>query len=280
MASPRTHPASPARPPEPFFDVDGDSFIPTHFARGPWGEIVGGHTVGGLLARAAEHIGGQPDFQPARLTVDLLRPTMMEPIRIRTDIQRAGRRIRLVTAALVQRDVVVARASALFLRRAQRPESQIWSPPLAMPPLPPEPEILPAGMPMFIHSFSGTDTVGALGVGTDVWLDPQQKFAWMRQLRPLVAGETTSPFTLAAMAAEVTSALSHWGSDGLRYINADYTVSLTRLPDGPYLGLAVLSHYSDDGVATGVTAIFDQKGPIGNGMAVALVNPADKFVPR
>ena len=53
------------------------------------------------------------------------------------------------------------------------------------------------------------------------------------------------------MAADATSALTHWGTSGLRYINADYTLSLTRLPEGPHIGLAALLHSSHDGVASG-----------------------------
>ena len=65
----------------------------------------------------------------------------------------------------------------------------------------------------------------------------------------------------------------------MRYITADYTLSLTRLPEGPHIGLAALLHSSHDGVASGAAAIFDEHGPIGNAMAVALVNPAESFRP-
>jgi len=95
-----------------------------------------------------------------------------------------------------------------------------------------------------------------------------------------VAGETVSPFVEAAMAADATSALTHWGTSGLRYINADYTLSLTRLPKGPNIGLAALVHSSHDGVASGAAAVFDEYGPIGNSMAVALVNPVESFQPK
>ena len=85
---------------------------------------------------------------------------------------------------------------------------------------------------------------------------------------------------MAAMAADATSALTHWGTGGLRYINADYTLTLTRLPHGDHIGLAPLAHSSHDGVASGVAAVFDEHGPIGNSMAVALVNPAESFQPK
>ena len=45
-------------------------------------------------------------------------------------------------------------------------------------------------------------------------------------------------------------------------------------------GLAALVHSSHDGVASGAAAVFDEYGPIGNSMAVALVNPVESFQPK
>jgi hypothetical protein len=59
----------------------------------------------------------------------------------------------------------------------------------------------------------------------------------------------------------------------LNWINADYTLTLSRLPAGRYLGLAALTHYSAAGVATGTATIVDERGPIGTATATALVNP-------
>src|SRR5438270_13154587 len=101
--------------------------------RGPWGATMGGQIVGGLLGWALDRHGGE-DLQPARLTVDLLRPVPIEPVAIEVSIQREGRRIKLVDAAMVQHDRVVARASALFLRRSTAPEGQVWSGAVAIPP--------------------------------------------------------------------------------------------------------------------------------------------------
>ena len=66
--------------PEAFFTIDGDHLVPGPMAQGPWGATVSGHIVGGLLGWAVERAGGDPQLQPARLTVDLLRPTFMEPV--------------------------------------------------------------------------------------------------------------------------------------------------------------------------------------------------------
>ena len=59
----------------------------------------------------------------------------------------------------------------------------------------------------------------------------------------------------------------------MNYINADYTLTLSRLPDGEYIGAAALTHYSNAGVATGTAALFDRLGPIGAGVATGLANP-------
>jgi hypothetical protein len=66
----------------------------------------------------------------------------------------------------------------------------------------------------------------------------------------------------------------------LRYINADYTLTLARLPIGEFIGLAAMSHNSHDGVASGAATVFDAQGPIGNAVTVGLVNPAESFRPR
>ena len=265
--------------PPAYFVADGDVLLPDPVAQGPWGPTLSGHVVGGILARAVEQAGGGDGLQPARLTVDLLRPTAIAPLEVRTTVQREGRRIRLVDAALVQNGDVVSRASAVFLRRGEQPTGDIWSSPVTMPALPPDPGPLPADLPMFVWGFGGEGSSGG-EFGFAEWHDGGPKYAWVRQLRPLVAGETVSPFVEAAMAADATSALTHWGTTGLRYINADYTLSLTRLPKGPNIGLAALVHSSHDGVASGAAAVFDEYGPIGNSMAVALVNPIESFQPK
>ena len=75
------------------------------------------------------------------------------------------------------------------------------------------------------------------------------------------------------MAGDMASSLTHYGPSGLQFINADYTLTLCRLPEGDYLGLAALTHSSHAGVATGVATIVDEFGPIGSATATALSNP-------
>jgi acyl-CoA thioesterase len=265
--------------PEAFFTVDGDSYLPGAMTRGPWGAAMGGQNVGGLLAWGIERSGVDPDFQPARLTVDLLRPVLLEPVQIRTTVQREGRRIKLVDGTLVQNGQTVARASALFLRRGDHPGGEVWSGPVEMPPLPADSNGFPADMPFLIWGY-GASLVGSPGIAAGEWEQAHsQKFAWTRLFRPMVQGHPLTPFTRLAFVGDVTSSLTHWGTGGLRYINADYTVTASRLPDGEFLGLAAQSHYGTAGVATGTATLFDRHGPIGCSTALAVAQPADAFRP-
>lgn len=265
--------------PEAFFTVDGGSYVPGPMTRGPWGAAMGGQIVGGLLGWGIEQSGLDPDFQPARLTVDLLRPALLLPVQIQTSVLREGRRIRLLDATLIQRDTIVARASALFLRRGAHPDGQVWSAPVEMPPLPTRHDGFPADMPFHIWGYGAT-LEGSPGISAGEWQQSHaQKFAWARLFRPMVQGHPLTPFTRLAFAGDITSSVTHWGTGGLRYINADYTVTASRLPDGEFLGLAAQNHYGTAGVATGTATLFDRNGPLGASFATAVAQPADAFKP-
>jgi hypothetical protein len=264
-----------------FFAADGDSYVPGAMTGGPWGQTMGGQIVGGLLGWALDRDGdGDDDLQPARLTVDLLRPVPIAPVSIQTSIQREGRRIKLVDAALLQNGQVVARASALFLRRSAEPEGHVWSAPVAMPPLPAKSDPREAEVPFGIWTSSATSNSGTAGMPPLEWEQPGvQKFAWTHLFRPMVAGHPLTPFTRAAFAGDIISSLTHWSTAGLRYINADYTVAISRLPEGEYIGLAAQSYYGNDGVGAGTATLFDSAGPIGTGTALALAQPPGAFQP-
>ena len=264
--------------PEAYFTVDGDSYVPSAMTRGPWGALMGGQIVGGLLAWGIEHSGVDPEFQPARLTIDLLRPVPIEPVQIRVEVQREGRRIKLVDATLEQRGKTVARASALFLRRGDHPDARVWSAPGEMPPIPTDTDGFPPEMPFYIWSYGAN--IGTGSQGMTQWQQADfQKFAWAKIFRPMVHGHPLTPFVRLGFAGDITSALTHWGDDGLRFINADYTLTASRLPDGDYIGLAAHSHYGAAGVAAGSATLFDRHGPLGTSSALALAQPAEAFMP-
>jgi acyl-CoA thioesterase superfamily protein len=259
--------------PPAYFLRDGDTFVPTSMAQGPWGSSISGNFVGGLLGHAIESAVSDPDLQPARLTVDLLRPAAMEPARVRTSVVREGRRLTLVDAEVIQADKVVSRASAVLLRRGEQPPGTVWTTPVAMPPLPPDSDEPPGIKPLFIWAYGKDQEVAGPSFDLTQWQHDGPKFVWVRDVKPLVDGVPLTPFTRAAMAGDVASSLTHYGTEGLCFINADYTLTLSRLPEGPDIGLAALTHSSNAGVATGTAALFDRRGQIGSATATTLANP-------
>ena len=251
----------------PYFVRDESRFVPTQIARGGWGPSLSGHVVGGLLGWAVEHAVDDPHLQPARLTVDLPAPTRLEPIEVHTRVQHERRRLRLVEAVLLQHGEPVARASALFLRRGDQPDGQIWSQPMQMPPVPVHDGAQPS---LFMRTYGWGS--GIQNPDPD-WADTfGPKFTWLHETRPLIDDEPLTPFVRAAMAADITAAIANWGTQALQFINADYTLTLSRLPDGPHIGLASLTHHSHDGIATGSATLVDHKGPIGSGVAVSIAH--------
>ncbi|OBF10379.1 thioesterase family protein [Mycobacterium sp. 852002-10029_SCH5224772] len=256
----------------PYFVRDEKHFVPTKVARGGWGPSLSGHVVGGLLAWAVERAAPDAHLQPARLTVDLPRPTALKPLEVHTEVRQDRRRLRLVEAVITQEGAPVAQASALFVRRGPQPEGHVWSLPVQMPPVP----LGEAAPTLFMRTY---------GWGSELQNpDPDwsqtggPKYTWLHEDRSLIDDEPLTAFTRAAMAGDITASIANWGTNSLEFINVDYTLTLTRLPEGTHIGLASLTHHSHDGVASGSAVLVDEKGPIGTGVSVAVAQSG--FRPR
>ncbi len=252
----------------PYFFRDGNLYLPTRMARGGWGPSISGHVVGALLGWAAERAVDDAHLQPARLTVDLPRPTALEPLEVHTRVHHDRKRLRLVEAVLIQDGSPVARGSALFLRRGPQPDGDVWSQPVQMPPVPLGTDGAPSTL--FMRTYGWGSEVQ--NPDPDWPREPGRKYTWLHETRSLIDGEPLTAFTRAAMAGDITASLANWGTSGLQFINADYTVILSRLPEGPHLGLASLTHSSHQGVATGSAVLVDPHGPIGSAVSVAIAH--------
>ncbi|GAB2829319.1 thioesterase family protein [Actinocorallia aurea] len=256
---------------EAFFTTEGGTFFPGPRAVGPWGaDMMNGRPVGGILAHCLEDRHGDPAFLPARLTVDLLRPTRMRPFTVRTASVREGRRILIADAELVQDGDVTARASLVQLRRGEQPPGRVWQADDPMgAPMPPA-DVPDNGHELLMWPYGHGEPDPAHRMS--VWEGVSRKGTWLRENRDLVEGAALTPFVRAALAGDVASPLTGWGTAGLHYINADYTLALSRLPEGPDIGLLAVSHLSVEGVATGSVTVHDRRGPIGTCSIVALAN--------
>lgn len=249
---------------EPFFKRQDDRFLPTPACRGPWNpQSLHGRVIVGLLGHVLEAEHGDPDFIPARLTVDMYRLPDFSPVEVTTRVVREGKRIKVVDAEFISGGTSMGRASCQFLRRTANPEGTVWTPPNWDVPRPadiPPPEDPRMGMGGMWAMRRITGDFGQVGV----------KRTWMSEVRDLVEGAPLTPFTRVAVAADFTSPFANAGDKGLAYINSDVTVYLHRLPATEWVGFEVVNHGASDGVAVGECFLYDEQGPIGSAACTAL----------
>ena len=249
---------------QPFFTTDGDVFIPTPAANGPWDPTsLHGRVIIGLLASVIEQRHGGDDFVPARLTVDMFRLPGFAPIEVKTGLVRNGMRIRLIEADFFSGGVSMARASCQLLRKTQNPDGRVWTPPNWDVPAPSE---IPAPTDPRLGmngKWTTRPITGAMGT-----VGPRR--LWMSEVRDLVEGTPLTPFVRVAIAADFASPFANAGDRGLGYINSDVTLYLHRLPATPWIGFDVVNHHATDGVAIGECCLYDERGPIGTSTVAAL----------
>jgi hypothetical protein len=252
------------------FRLEDGLLVPQGIAQSLWkADQMHGVATSGALGRAVEHVvldAGRADLSPARFTVDLLKAPTMQPCRTETTVVREGFRLMLVDASLIQGEVLVARASALFLKRTENPDGKVWSPTEA--PSPPPLEVAPVSeeprVPIFSSAASWSQDFGE-------HQNAGRKQTWQSTLA-IVAGEQTTPFQGLCGAADSTGMVVNWGDAGVQYINTDITLAISRVPVSREIGLSATSWYSHDGIATGTATVFDRLGPIGTSTVTSLAN--------
>ncbi len=244
-------------------DADG-ILVPQALAVSPWSNRqVGGYAVCGVLARAIEHAAESQDFVPVRLTVDLCAPFGLDGISTTATVVRRGPRIEVLEARIGTESDTTARASAVFAAAGTEPPGELWH---DHEPLPTPPDCVDEPSPPL---FSSTD--GGWSGDFAAHQNAHRKTAW-QNFPPLVAGEAMSPFVRAAVMAETTSLVCHWGSAGAGFINIDTTLALIRLPRGTGLGLRADNQRSHAGISVGTATMFDRDGYVGSCTVTAISN--------
>src|SRR5690606_9066695 len=119
-------PAAPGARADPGAPMSDALFLPrpdgtllaTDLTRGPWdpGAQHGGAPAA-LIGRAIERTGPGEGMRVARVTMELLRPVPIGPLRLETEVVRPGRRVQLVAARLWAGDTLTVQALALRIRR-------------------------------------------------------------------------------------------------------------------------------------------------------------------
>jgi hypothetical protein len=271
-----------ANPDAVLFEPAGsDTWTPTEFSRGPWDPTAcHGGPVSALLARAVEQLdpGSPVDWQIARLSVELTRPVPVgRPLTLRSEIERAGRKVSLVAARLLDGDTEVARARSLRIRVRELVLPDDTAQPASDPPG--SPGDAPTQRVSWAHddhiAFHRDACEHRFTEGS--WDTPGPVAVWIRLNVSVVADESPSGVQRAAAAADFGNGVSGGlPFDRFVYINPDLTVHLLRPPVGEWIGMRTASHYGTQDASTGAgfaeSALYDAEGRVGRSVQSLLLD--------
>jgi Thioesterase-like superfamily len=254
-----------------FYELDGDTAVPSELTRGPWDE--GSQHAGppaALLGRALERLPRPNDaaMRIGRITYEVLRPVPISPLRFDAAIERDGRRVQMLSGSLFSGDEEVMRARAWRLRE------QPVAVPADLAPGPPDHEVADgAEAPFFpTGAQAGYHTAVDYRFVAGGFLETGPATVWMRSRVPVVAGEELSPLERVLVVADSgngVSATLDWRR--FLFINVDLTVHLHRYPAGEWVCLDAVTLPEPDGLGLADTKLLDERGPIGRAAQTLLV---------
>jgi hypothetical protein len=257
--------------PDAVFTIDGPRVVPSELARGPWSPH---HQHGGapaaLLAGVVERTEPLAASHVARLTIDLVRPVPLHPLRLETRVRRPGRKVQLIEATLLDDDVEVALCRGLRLREQA---IDVPEPPAALPDGIATPDAstpVTFSMPDRPLGFWKTMEVR---VARGAMFEDGPATVWFRLGARVVAGEDPTPLQRVAAAADFGNGISP-AFDRLRFsfINADLSIHLHRRPVGEWIALDARTFAAPHGVALAESALLDVRGRIGRSIQMLLLD--------
>jgi hypothetical protein len=257
------------------FEPDGDTLVPTVLARGPWDpDAMHGGPPAAALARAVESVPTVDGvaMAVARLTVDLLRPIPLQPLRITTAVVRDGRKVQVVEAAVTVAagGLEVARGRAVRIRSAPVPlpyEDPLRGPLLVAEPAPPPVDGLERSGPILETDEAFHRDAIDLRFVEGAWDAPGPVTFWGRLLVPLVDGEEPTPLQRTAALSDMGNGVSGVvGFDTHLFINPELSVHLWRYPAGDWIGFRSRSDLGRHGVGLAESAIYDETSRIGTAL--------------
>jgi hypothetical protein len=250
--------------PPAFFTRDGDGYVGTVYARGPWDDgTAHGGPVAALIGREVERFDPDPDLATVRFSLELLRPVPLAHLRLETTMLRPGKRVRLIGVSVLHEGTEVVRATALRILRV--PDDAPRSTPDEGIDFP-GPEHAGQARSLIEGRIGITDAVELLTVKGSA-VEPGPATYWFRVHVPLVDDEPITPLTRALIAADFGNGIASVVSIATHvFINPDLTVHLHRLPEGEWVANDARTWMEPGGVALAEAVLADQTGPIGRAM--------------
>jgi hypothetical protein len=186
---------------------------------------------------------------------------------VRSEMQRPGKRIELVgaTATIDGRPALRASAWRIAVGGDRGPRVGVDEP---APSLPDDESR---------EFFQGVHT---FGYGESIeWRFTSGGFrtrgpatVWSRMRVPLVPGEEPSPLVRALAMVDSANGVS-WELDFTThtFVPVNLTVSITRAPEGEWVGMHAVTALAGDGVGTTRARLFDAKGSVGEALQTLFV---------
>jgi hypothetical protein len=262
------------------FIADGDSYVPSEQARGPWdpGALHGGAPAA-LITTAFERAQPGQELRIGRLYFEFLRPIPMSPLALSTRVVRPGRRVQELAGELRVGEQTIVRASALRVQAVSgevagqaagddvearaRADAEPMPPPSSGKPL-----------PFTLNSSSETSFAGTameMRWLNDPWqLGPGR--VWQRLRHPLLPGEQLSPLARLAASADFCNGVSAaLPFDRFLFINADLAIHVQRPPRGEWIGLDARTYLHESGAALAEGVLHDEHGPVARAFQTLVV---------
>jgi Thioesterase-like superfamily len=245
---------------EPVFRREGDAFVPTGHARGPWDpDQLHGGAPAALIAEAIQAEG----YLVARLTLDFLGPVPMAPLTVSARTTKPGRSFQLAEAELSVDGQVVVRARGVRLRRGHvelpaRLEDD-EAPPAA-------PHTGRAGpFPAKGANVEGFHlTAMDIRFLADAAFTPGPARAWFRLARPLIDDDPPSALARTLAAADFGNGISRMVDfEAYLFVNTDLTVHLHREPAGEWVLLDARTRLEPHGAGMAHSLLSDEHGRLG-----------------
>lgn len=246
----------------PIYREENGFWIPQPEAKGPFPGQHGG-AVGAVLAACMEHWAADNDAgRPVQFSLNLLKPTPMEPVRIEIEVLQSGRRVSVLRGEVSVAGKCTAIATAIFSHASPVPTVVNL-----------EPEIRdPLASTLFaLHEhlpspwFRDTVEMRRTSDGT----------VWMRQTQPPVIPLT--PLARVVAHADWVSGVARPETPESPRVsgfpNTDLTVHMVREPLGEWIGMSGEPIWQNDGIGLTTAELRDTQGPIGRSAQSLILLP-------
>jgi hypothetical protein len=256
------------------FIPEGELFVPTEHARGPWDpNALHGGAIAALMTSAFERVLGGHELPIGRLSFEMLRPIPLAPLSLTTRIVRAGRRVLELAGELRSgEDLLICRASALRVQAVPNDlPIDLLSTHMDEEMRGPE----EAELRRFALDDPNRNSFAASAMEMRWLHEPTlhgSAQVWMRLRHPLEPGEELTPLARLAATADFGNGVSAvLPFDRFIFINADLSIHLHRPPRGEWIGLDARTRLHGGGTGLAESVLHDVYGTVGRAFQTLVV---------